>query len=62
MNSSQETEEEEAAESVKMYSENCQREQNKVVKYRWGRGDGQDELHGAKPGQRKQSRLYTTRA
>lgn len=32
MNSSQDTQEEEAAESVKMYSANCQREQNKVVK------------------------------
>lgn len=31
MNSSQETEEKEEAESEKMYSEHCQREQNKLV-------------------------------
>lgn len=57
MNSSQETEEEKAAESIKMCLGKCQREQNKLMKQSWGRGEGQG---GAKLRQRKQRWLFTT--
>lgn len=47
MNSSQETEEEKAAESIKKDLGKFQREQNKLMKQSWGRGEGQG---GAKVG------------